>query len=215
MIKILRRAQGTDFFIVDMGMTVPALGELVIDPAQYSLLARSSDVIIALANSDLVFNDGSNDITDVAYATLIIQGGTPQVDVKTEPPFAAKVIDGKSIYNRTHGTPGFAVTASTRTECKFTVPFPVNKFDGIEIIGGEIGDNVDLYVWDSVNGDYNNEPNSQLNQFGYTVNVAPGHYNRKSRYDADLFIGMQIVVDYYSVSNKTIYINWDIHELKA
>ncbi len=210
--KKFKRNVASDFFITDMGITVPASGELIIDPTAYSQLVNSSDSITAVVNGDLVFNDGSNDITNIALATSIIQGGTPQVDIKSEPPFAAKTIGSLKLYNRTTGMK-YSVSVGQQN-CIFTIPFPQMKFNGLEIVAGEIGDECDLYVWDSINGDYTTVPNMQLNQFGYTVAVAKEYFAKKSNYDADVFVGMQIVVSYNSVSAKDIWINYDVHELK-
>lgn len=74
MSKILKRNQGTDFLINDTGQNVPATSQVVIDPSDYALYARSSDTITALSSGDLVYNDGAQDILDVASATLALQG---------------------------------------------------------------------------------------------------------------------------------------------
>ena len=75
MAKILKRT-GAAYTINDTGETVPADGQLTIDPAKYDLYSRSDDVIAAIAAGDLVYNDGNSDLT-VAQATNHIQGSYP------------------------------------------------------------------------------------------------------------------------------------------
>ncbi len=128
------------------------------------------------------------------------------------PPFAAKTINGMSIYSRPKGMAQAVILGTTTFET--VVSFPKVKFNELEIIGGEIGDNVNLKILDTAAGTYSGAPNYQLNQFGYTVNVAKDYYSRVSQYDADLYQGMRIVLEYTSVSAKTVYPNFIIHELK-
>ena len=135
-----------------------------------------------------------------------------EVHVNGQPAFADKTVDGKSLFNRTEGK-SFALSSGANT-CNFVMPWPIAKFNGVEIIGGELGDVVNLKVLDSTTGTYTTIPNYQLNQFGYSVNVRPDYYVRESTYDADLFLGMQISIEYTSSSAKTIYFNYMLHELK-
>jgi len=127
-------------------------------------------------------------------------------------PFAAKTIGGKNLFSRITGKK-FTLTAGANT-CLFTVPYAAMKFNGVEIVGCEAGDYVDLYVLDSTTGTYTTVPNYQLNQFGFTVYQPKDYYERHSNYDADLYINMQIKAAYNSVSAKDIYINYILHELK-
>ena len=136
-----------------------------------------------------------------------------ELTITQQPAFSAKTVDGKNLYNRTTGH-SYAVTATTQ-DLKFEIPFAQMKFNGLEVIGATLGDSLNLYVWDSVSGTYTTVPNYPLNQFGYTVFPCEGKYSRVSKYDADIYLGMQIVVEYTSVDSKTIYINYDLHELKA
>ena len=129
-----------------------------------------------------------------------------------EPPFAAKRVDGRNLFNRTTGQ-AYSLAAGTQ-DCEFVVPFAEMKFNGLEVIGGEIGDSVNLFVFDDASGTYSGTPNYQLNQFGYTVFPAKDFYKKVSRYDADVFVNMKIVAEYTSITAKTVYINWDIHEIK-
>ena len=214
MIKKLKRNQGSDYLLTDMGITIPAAGELIIEASQYTLMARSNDVVTALASGDLQFNDGANDIADIAVAVAIIQGGIPLVDVQIMPTFAAKNLpDGRKLFARITGAQ-FSVVAGNN-DCNFSIPFPVMKIDGVEVIGGELGDSVNLHVLDTPTGTLSTIPNYHLNQFGFTTFISKDYYLRQSKYDADLIADMQIRTDYYSVSAKTIYINYLIHEVKV
>ena len=214
MSKILKKTTAGDFFITDMGVTVPGDGQLLIDPNLYINLRSSSDVITALANGDLIFNDGSSDITNLATATQIIQGGTPTVDIKSEPPFAAKTIGALKLYTRCTGA-SFVVPNGS-SNCDFSIPYPTVKFNGMKITNCGIGDYVNLKVLDTPNGTISTVPNYMLNQFGFNVYMRDGYFEKRSEYDADLIQNMTIRAEYYNAgAEKTIYINYDIHELKA
>lgn len=127
--------------------------------------------------------------------------------------FSAKFLpDGRKLFARVTGAQ-FSVDVGNNN-CDFSIPFPTMKIDGIEILGGELGDSVNLFVLDTPNGALSSIPNFSLNQFGFTTFVAKDYYLRQSKYDADLIEDMTIRTDYYSVSAKTIYINYLIHEVK-
>ena len=129
-------------------------------------------------------------------------------------PFAAKVLpDGKSLYKRFTGISQTLILGSN-TFTWTQASFPWTKFVGVEIIGGELGDTCSLYVLDTSTGTYSGTANATLNQFAYTANIAPGFYNHTSSYDADLYQNLQIKFVYTSISNKTIYINFDMNEVK-
>jgi len=223
MSKILKNTTGSDIAINDVGgETVPAGGQLIIDPANYDLFSRSVDVLAPLADGSLLFNDGSNDIADPNIAVRLLMGGLNIVKVEGQPAFADKVLpDGGKIYIRDWGEK-FSVTAydwqadpaPAPNELKLAVPFPHVKLDELEIIGGEKGDRVSFHVWDDTSGTYTTIPNYPLNQFGFMTGVAADHFKKKSKYDADLYYGMQIVIDYYSMSAKDILINYGFNEVK-
>lgn len=128
-------------------------------------------------------------------------------------PFSAKKINGKKLFQRAHGE-SYSLTSGLNT-IEFHIPYNEVKFNEIEIINAEVGDNCKLKILDTATGTYTGQPNYELNQFGYDVNLGPGFYRRGSKYDADLNLGMRIVVEYSSVSAKSVYINYILHELKA
>lgn len=150
---------------------------------------------------------------DTAKTAIIESVGDNIVHVTKSPVFGEKTINGKKLYVRDHGA-SFALSAGTNDTLNFNIPYDEVKFNGIEIIGGEIGDKVDLKVWDTPTGTISTIANYVLNQFGYSVNVAKDYYHRESKYDADLIKDMKIEIEYNSVSAKTVYVNYLLHELK-
>ena len=211
--------------IVDVGNDeVPESGQLNVDPAKFDLYARSNDVMTLLSAGTLVFNNGTMDVTDANTAMRVIMGGLSQVKIESQPAFADKVLpSGGKIYVRDWGEM-YSVTQHDWTatdpvdapdQLILQVPFPHVKLDELEIIGGETGDRVSFHVWNDTAGTYNGAPaNYPFNQFGFMAGVAPGYFRKKSKYDADLYYGMQIVIDYYSMSAKTIFVNYGFNEVK-
>jgi len=128
-------------------------------------------------------------------------------------PFSSKQLtNGGKLYSRVQGVK-FSVTTGANT-CYFSVPWSSCKITGIEVINGEAGDTVDMKVLDDSIGSYSTIPNYLFNQFGYTVAVAPNFYSRESTYDADLYQNMVVEVIYNSVTDKDIWINYILHEVK-
>jgi hypothetical protein len=172
-----------------------------------------SKVLTDLGSGDLVINNETQDITVVAEAIAYLLGtGAKDVKIAYEPPFAAKTVGTLKLYTRTHGQT-FSL-AQGSNNCDFTIPYNQSKFNGVEIIGGEVGDKVTLQVLDTATGTISTVPNYLLNTFGTTVNVPAGFYSRESKYDADMILGLQIRLVYNSISAKTIGVNYMIHELK-
>jgi len=118
-------------------------------------------------------------------------------------PFDAKTDGIKKLYNRTKGV-AFELTTGSNT-IEYTIPYTVCKINGIELIGGEIGDYVDFYVVHPTYG--------VLGQFAYTNYIAKDFYERVSKYDADLMAGLILRVVYHSISAKNIYVNYLLHEV--
>jgi len=134
--------------------------------------------------------------------------------VTSQPPFSSKTLpDGKKLYARTQGKE-FTLVAGANT-LDFSIPYPTCKITGVEIINGELGDKVDLFILDDPSGTYSTIPNDILNQFGFDTNIAKDFYKKESHYDADLYINMNISITYYSQSAKNIYINYLLHEVKV
>lgn len=63
MSKIIKNNTGSNVFLADVGVTIPASGQYVIPPTEYWLWAASSDVVTKIGDSTLTVNDGSVDLT--------------------------------------------------------------------------------------------------------------------------------------------------------
>jgi len=133
-------------------------------------------------------------------------------NLNKNPAFKDKTIDGKKLYKRVHGQSYTVVTGMT--SCELNVPYPNCKVNGIEILGGELGDYVQFKVKDTDTGIISTVPNYVLNQFGFDVYLTPGLHRENSQYDADLIQNMKVVVEFHSTVSKDIYINFILHEVK-
>jgi hypothetical protein len=197
------------------------LGTLVAASSSYLI---PETILINYANNDSVLADVLAGAAGISFTNsspvsgseginmlkgLVIQ----EVHVSGQPPFAdKKTAEGLNLFNRTEGK-SFTLSSGANT-LEFAIPWNTSKFTGLEVINAELGDIVDLKILDDASGTYSGVPNYQLNQFGYTVNTAPNYYVRESKYDADLYLGMRIVLEFTSVSAKTLYVNYMIHEVK-
>jgi len=130
-------------------------------------------------------------------------------------PFASKKIESGSLYRRKHGYSG-TVPANSTTTINIVVPYGKCKINGLEIINCSEGDSCDLKVLDSATGSYTTIPNYLLNQFGFNVNLPHGVYQDYSKYDAEVYIGMQLSIEYTNStgSSKDLLINIPFHEIK-
>jgi hypothetical protein len=159
----------------------------------------------------LIPTDPTNAETIDFSAALKAAGNKPQA-IQNQP-FASKTLpNGKKLYKREHGIQ--AAVAVGTTDVLFTIPYPWVKLIGIEILYGTTLDTCNLMILDSTTGTYTTIPNYKLNQFGFNVNVEPDSYSEESAYDADLYVGMQIKVEYTTTTAKTIAINFNINEVK-
>lgn len=157
------------------------------------------------------------DAVVAAHVNTPLALNAPVIGINSTPAFAAKTvtINGvtKNLYKRFTGiSQVLAIGPNTFTWSQST--FPWVKFKGLEVIGGEIGDTCDLYVLDTPTGTYSGVPNYPLNRFAYAANIAPEFYKHESEYDADMYQNLQIKIIYTSVTAKTIYINFDMNEVK-
>ncbi len=189
-----------------------------------------SDILIALKAINM-----SEDVLDIKFKEELTSGDETILDgivaaheaIQLEPsaqsveitnqvessPFASKVLsNGKKLFGRVHGE-NYTLESGENTK-EFVIPYPQVKFNEIEIIGAEIGDNSNLKILDTATGTYSGVNNYELNQFGFDVYISKDFYRRKSNYDADLYTGMRICIEYNSVSAKDICINFVLHEVK-
>lgn len=173
---------------------------------------------------DVVFRDVLSgpdqttlDAVVAAHSGLPLPTVAPVIGISAIPAFAAKtvVIAGvtKNLFKRFTGI-AQALSAGANTFIWAQSAFPWVKFLGLEVLNGEIGDTCDLYVLDTPTGTYSGVPNYPLNRFAFTANIAKDFYKHTSEYDADMFQNLQIKFVYNSVSAKTIYINFDMNEVK-
>ena len=144
--------------------------------------------------------------------------GAPVVKIEA---FASKTTtDGKSLYKRVHGVK-FSVDSGQNTNCQFAIPYPHCKIEAMEIVNADTGDYMDFKILDTASNAYSQlDPgtygaNFTLNQFGHNVYPSSSAYTHKSQYDADLYQGMIISIDYENIgASKDIYINYILNEVK-
>jgi hypothetical protein len=157
-------------------------------------------------------NDGITDITNPTAALSAMLGATPpQVEAQTQP-FGSKVLpNGKKLFRRAQGISSALSVGSNNIS--FTIPYTACKITGVQVLNGEIGDTANFKVLDTAAGTVSGVPNYTLNQFGYNVNIVPDVADYPAKYDADMFVGLVLRLEYTSISAKTIYINFDLHEV--
>lgn len=72
--KILKNNTSSNVEIFDVGLTVPASGQLIINVSDYDELAASSDVVILVSDGTLTVNNGSVDLP-ISDGVRLLQGG--------------------------------------------------------------------------------------------------------------------------------------------
>ena len=152
----------------------------------------------------------SADITDFE-TNYKATGNKPPVTLTA--PFAAKTFGTKRLFARNTGK-AFTITTGSN-DLSYTMTYAWAKITGLECIGAEIGDYAELRVYDNSSGTYSGVPNALLNQFGYTLYMAKDYYARSSQFDSDIYAGMVLKITYNSISNKNIYLNYLINEVKT
>lgn len=134
----------------------------------------------------------------------------------TNLPFASKTIETssgvKKLYKRVVGKQ-FAVDVGLNT-LSFTIDFDWVKINGIEFLNSETLEKASLSVYDTSTGTYSTIPDYKLNQFGFDVNLCHDFYRWGSEYDADLYRGMIIKIEYTSTSQKSVGVNYMLNEVK-
>lgn len=121
-------------------------------------------------------------------------------------------IAGKKLYKRIHGKT-FNVNQGSNT-ILYTIPYDIVKISGLHIVNCEALDMCNFKVLDSENGKITTVPNYQLNQFGFDVVLPKDFYSYESEYPSDIVKDLQIKIEYVSISNKTIGINFIMNEVK-
>lgn len=158
-----------------------------------------------------IFKDGGDDQNDFETNFKAL-GNKP--NPQNLQAFASKTLtNGKNLFKRFTGA-SFPLVSGSNTFTWTQANYSLVKFVGVEVINAEIGDICSVYVLDTVTGTYSGIPNYPLNQFAYSANVSPNFYKYVSQYDSDLYQGLQIKFVYTSASIKTVYINFDMNEVK-
>ena len=143
---------------------------------------------------------------------------TPSDPLAVAPaPFDSKVLpDGGRLFKRKHGVPSAAVPAGSSLTTLFTVPYAACKINEVEVLGCRQGDQVDFSILDTDTGAVSGFPSAPLNQFGFGVYLADGIYRETSRYDADLFAGLQLSMTYINNGPDAVTpaFNVLLHEVK-
>lgn len=172
-------------------------------------LSAPDEVIL----DDLVADHVNEPLEDNQARPVTIEN---QVDINSRPSFGSKTFlyNGvtKKLFARTLGLQ-YAVSIGSNV-LNYTATYPWVKIIGVECVNCSALDTVDFAVYDTPAGTYSGYPNVLLNQFGFTVNLRDGFYERQSRFDADLYVGMIIRMTYVSISNKTIGFNLLMNEVK-
>lgn len=180
-------------------------------------VTTQGDVLTVSFNAELSIPDESSLNAIISAHTGEASPRDPQqVEVTKQiakPAFASKIVadTGQKLFKRDTGV-SYAITTGANT-LEFTIPFTQMKVTGVEIINAEIGDYCDFEVYDTPAGTISGYPNVKLNQFGYSVYLSEKFYKRECQYDADMITGMKIKIQYTSISDKTIYVNYIIHEV--
>jgi hypothetical protein len=140
-----------------------------------------------------------------------------KVSVQTIPSFGAKtaLINGvtKKFFARNTGAQYDLVSGAN--DLSFTIGYPWVKMTGVECFGAETLDTCELRVYDSPAGTYSGVSGALLNQFGYTLNLGKDFYQRSAPYDADLYYGMVLKLNYVSKSDKRVGVNFLMTEVKT
>ena len=152
----------------------------------------------------------SDDATDLT--TYLLPLANKPLGTTAQLPFASKQIGTKKLYKRATGKQ-FSLQNGINI-LTFTIPYAWVKITGLEIINGESLDTVNLYILDDTHGTYSGTPNATLNQFAYTLNITKDFHSYASEFDADIYGGMQVKLEYYSMSTKTVGVNFILNEVK-
>lgn len=103
--------------------------------------------------------------------------------------------------------------ASTITEVSYIIESE-SDMSGVEIIGAEKGDIVQMLVKDTPEGTYSTVPNYVLNKFGTNWFVRPEVFLKEIPYGARVYPGMVVAFLYDNKGiEKNVYINLDLHKL--
>lgn len=174
----------------------------------------NDEVITHISNGNLSVSLFDQMVVGVSKSIDTIKNILPKEVSSVSHPFASKnLLNGKKLFRRIHGirraiTPG-------ANDIRFTIPYAECKITGIEITNCELLETASFKVLDTESGAVTTVPYYLLNQFGFSVNMPDKFYKSVSEYDADLFQGLVICLEYNAISNKDIGINFVLHEVKS
>jgi len=194
-------------------MTIAAGATYDLQATELSIWQANDKVISDLSSGDLLVGDGVTYQTAGALAVNYLLGtGTKDVNVQLQPAFASKKVGTKSLFIRATGQV-FAVSVGANT-LDFSIPFNVMKFNGLQIVNGELGETISLKVLDTPTGLISGVPNYMLNQFGFNVNLPSGIFVRESQYDADIYKDMVVRIELNALTARDFRVNYSLHEVK-
>jgi hypothetical protein len=121
-----------------------------------------------------------------------------------EYPYNANYYNGKNLFKYIKGKK-FDVTQGGEDNCDYAIDKDLVAFFGVDIIGGEIGDTACLKVFSG---------ETELNKFGCGVNISKDFYRFESRFMSELPRGITIRIEYKSISNKSIGINFIMDDMR-
>lgn len=204
--------------------TVVRCGQTLAESVHYTIEAlelvrwQNDDTVIAeLVTGELVLNDGTADISGTSKIIDFLRDVPGPVTVGSAPAYAAKTfLSGgvvKKLYARNTGFQAAVIVG--QTIISHTATHAWAKLLGAEIIGCNALDTINFKVYDTAAGTYSGVPNLLLNQFGFNVNLPEGYYRREAPYDADIYGGMVLKLEYTSATAKTIGVNLVLNEVTS
>lgn len=194
-------------------LVLPAGQTIEISEYYWLKLKNDLNFIKDLRLNNILLNDGINDYSSPDSERVFLQT-VDAISLWTITPFSSKTLsDGKRLFARNTGFKQEVGVGLNTIE--YTGTFPWVKILGVEIINCSALDMVDFKVYDSAQGTYSGVPNLLLNQFSYSYNLPKDFHSRISQFDSDFYQGMKIVVEYTSVSAKTVGINLIMNEVKS
>lgn len=140
------------------------------------------------------------------------------LNLKHNSPFASKQLaSGERLFKRIHGVGPIAINANEIADLEIEIPYPHAKIEAIEILGQTTPVKAELFVEDSDAGTYSGVSRSELNQFGFGVNTPKDFYRSASKFDADLYLGMWVVVQITNNSGvvNNVSVNFELNEVRA
>jgi len=211
----------TDQIQTIAGLELPANSYTQLAPTDWAKWATDFDIVSGISN-DLIrgahTDDGTADIDDPSESLIFFRSLVPPTQATQPYPFAQKKTPkGEKLFKRATGVSGGNIPAQTSADIIWANPYTKAKLTGIQVVKGQEGDQIDLYVLDSVTGTYTTQANFVLDQFGFGVYVDQGKSDHKSEYDATIYQGMQIKIVYHNnddIKTAKPKFNLDLHEVK-